>query len=715
MKKISKSLAFLLSLVMLLSVVSVPAMADDVPATTIQPLDDVNIGRGSTPPINLAGVNKIRLFNIDGNTSWGSTAIGAFAYDVSEVFATLAQNPDYVVDSVKFVPTATKDEGDTTSMTLEFCPISVKWSSSDKEGYTTITTANRGTIIPFSGTGTEFTAETLSLECKTNPISGQFDITPLFKKHMTNNQGTDLQNFFSFALKMKDTNGGNEAQDIASLESGDGAEIVVTYVKPEALSLTEYKLPTQPKDEVVLTQNKYIASVSAKVNGADVDAQYINITNSTVTIDYPFGRKSDYTIEVVTIDEYGKSDTFTDSFTTTYNTESVNASFVSTHDVETSQSTSVSANFSRFGGSTWGEGVIVYGFTIPEKPSNGYIEKAEFTFWLKEPAPALVYEFITDSAISTLCLADAKAIMTTDARLTESAQKSGEFSDAYSTTWTQYKADVSSYLNKLYSLNKTGTAYIAVACNSVGNASRHSRTNTSAAITCTINEQPAIEVTDSSCTVTGSVIRELAVELPTVFDSEVLLSNLVLRDSATKEAADVSFKYDPSSRKITLAETATLAENKVYELVINEGTADLYGNTVPADGLILIDNITTGANTVATAPILVAASTEIKTDGTTDFASLTPLTEVADAKAVAKVSNYRTTSTTVRIAAAAYAANGELLSIEINDQWIRQGSTFTIASPAISADGAATIKAFVWDYYDQVTPFAVSCTIGAAR
>lgn len=315
MKKTTKSLALLLSLVMLLSVVSVPAMADDVPATTIQPLDDVNIGRGATPGINAATVNKIRLFNKDGSTSWSYTAIGAFAYDVSGVFATLAQNPDYVVDSVKFVPTATKDEGDTTSMTLEFCPISVKWSSSDKEGYTTITTDNRGTIIPFSGTGTEFTAETLSLECKTNPISGQFDITPLFKKHMTNNQGTDLQDFFSFALKMKDTNGGNEAQDIKSSESGDGAEIVVTYVKPEPLSLTDAKLPANSTDNVVLTYNNHIKSVAAKINDVAIDAQYISIDGNTVTINNALFERCNI-VEVSVIDEYDNPMSDTYAFTT---------------------------------------------------------------------------------------------------------------------------------------------------------------------------------------------------------------------------------------------------------------------------------------------------------------------------------------------------------------------------------------------------------------
>ncbi|MBR5505025.1 MAG: hypothetical protein IKV73_01780, partial [Clostridia bacterium] len=279
MKKITKCLALLLSLVMLLSVVSVPAMADDLAATTLTPVADAYAG-GSTGPSVAPSGTILRLgknYTKSPVVNWSNgNYVVAVAYDVTSVFATLEANPGYAIKSVKFNPNvgAGWNLGSVSGLKLNFYPVNAKWSEVSTEGHYQFTKENIDKILPIvssskGSSATFLNTPAVSLSASASTGAKSFDITSLFKLHQATNQNTDLQNFFSFVIEPT-ASAGNFEYDLKSKESGTGAALVVEYFKPEALTLASSVYPERPQDDVVLTFSNYIDSATATVNGADV-------------------------------------------------------------------------------------------------------------------------------------------------------------------------------------------------------------------------------------------------------------------------------------------------------------------------------------------------------------------------------------------------------------------------------------------------------------
>lgn len=280
MKKIIKSLALLLALVMLLSVVSVPAMASPS-KTSLSPTYDLYVGNSSS-----AGVEKTQTFvrlsrdTTSGRNIWKYTSVGAFAYDISSIWSTLAANEGYLVKSATWKANVKYTSTSATSVSLNFYMIDTTWNESTFKASTlpaTVTTYPNWTNAP------DLTYEYRSA-MNTTYVQRTYDLTALLNKHMTENENEANKNFFSFAVDTS-INTGKVNCDIADTKDATNAEAIleVEYYKPvEEVDST----PILVSSSTEITQDTLPASLTALDSVADAKAvsRVANSLSSAKTI-----------------------------------------------------------------------------------------------------------------------------------------------------------------------------------------------------------------------------------------------------------------------------------------------------------------------------------------------------------------------------------------------------------------------------------------------
>ncbi|MBR5505233.1 MAG: hypothetical protein IKV73_02875, partial [Clostridia bacterium] len=436
-------------------------------------------------------------------------------------------------------------------------------------------------------------------------------------------------------------------------------------------------------------------------------------------------------VAVTATDSYGSSLTTTHTFTTGRDTTDGSTSLGGAALISANAAPTAGGSVSKWAGANVNYNnpyypnnfdLMVYKLGLPSVSAGAYIEKASLVFpaWGGTSTTTIenylrLFKLPGEAwDLTTMKSSDDAAAAYLSDYDAYSAENGVAFKSASTGTWQDgriYEADITDYVNECIAAQQS---YLYIAVTAENQTAKLAGTSygygSTAHIEYTVNNAPALEFVNKSATVNGATLSAFSFDVLTSFDKAVLESKVSLQYANGNVVDDAEFVY--ASGTVSLKAPVVLDEEANYKVVVEIGTQDKFGNSVTAEDSVVYEFATT-KNFVIADPILVSASTEI--ENTTDFASLTSLTEVADAKAVTSFTNNLATTKHIYVAAASYDSNGELLAVSMDDVSISAGATYTVASSAISAEGAATIKAFVWDYSDQITPLAASCTIGAAR
>ncbi|MBQ4528394.1 MAG: hypothetical protein II998_10010 [Clostridia bacterium] len=707
-----KVLCLFLSVVMLMGISPlVMAESESSPVTEMAPLHDAWIGRSSSASVYTSACTDgteaiVRLFhnvNYDAEPAWSNATIGAFAYDVTDVFETLSSGDGYVIDKVFFKPYQSSKYGSVADMKLHFYHITTKWSETAEEGYVEFTSANKNLIFPLDASytaGPKFAnSPSLTIDEPNGEITSEYDITSLFKLHQATCEGTELQNFFSFALTMTNSNTGSNERDIATKESGNGAELVVTYKKPEALTVAEAVFPENPSENISVTFNNPIDTAVVSLNGEELSDKYITIENEIVTVEYDLFKNTTYSFEIVATDIYGDTENHSAIFTTTHSTEEHTQSPISAIHIGAGES-DISSYFEAIGGSNHGNGIVLYGFDAPKPPENGYIEKAEFSFWVRgNDIGVYAYKFDGDPENEELSLSSdsVQNALTQENSLIASAIETGNSAQVSSYTWYEYTADVTAYINELvFAGDAIETAYVAVGSNSTTRLAGQSYSgNLPIKLNIITNLDPAIEAQNKAFSIRGAKLESLSFTLMTVFDKNVLLENLCLR-SEDGDVVDVKFDYNTSNSKVYLAEEEALMlrPDTVYEVVILGGASDVFENVAEDD--IVITAFKTKANFEVAIPKIVASDASLDAESFEDASNLESLGGSAKAVCVLTNNDY-VGERKAYLAIATYDTDGCLSAIKLAPITVGAGETVFAETESVSTPDEKTAKAFIWN------------------
>ena len=287
---------------MMLSSLSLPATAAPSP-TSLTPTGDVYIGYSSSAPVENS-YNFVRIYKrVPYPTGWNHGSVGAFSYDISDVWSTLEANAGYVVKSAKWKAYVKYAGTNASSCNFNFYMMDTQWTESTISKNTLPANVASYPVWNNAPDASYNSTITTSKQLQT------YDLTSVLKKHMRENKNEANKNFFSFALDFT-TNGQAECDidaNSATNPSANAAVLEIEYIQPAPLALDgEPVLPTASNEDAVITYNNNIASAVAKVNGADVDAQYITVQNNAVTIDKGAFEQCNV-LEVCVNDEYGFS------------------------------------------------------------------------------------------------------------------------------------------------------------------------------------------------------------------------------------------------------------------------------------------------------------------------------------------------------------------------------------------------------------------------
>ncbi|MBR5505232.1 MAG: S-layer homology domain-containing protein [Clostridia bacterium] len=302
MKTSKKYLSLFLAAIMMLSGLSLPATAAPSP-TSLTPTGDVYIGYSSSAPV-VNSYNFVRIYKrVPSPTGWNHGSVGAFSYDISDVWSTLEANAGYVVKSAKWKAYVKYAGTNASSCKFNFYMMDTQWTESTISKNTLPANVASYPVWNNAPDASYNSTITTSKQLQT------YDLTSVLKKHMRENKNEANKNFFSFALDFT-TNGQAECDidaNSATNPSANAAVLEIEYIQPDPLAIDgEPVLPTASDEDAVITYNNNIASAVAKVNGADVDAQYITVENKTVTIDKGAFEQCNV-LEVCVNDEYGFS------------------------------------------------------------------------------------------------------------------------------------------------------------------------------------------------------------------------------------------------------------------------------------------------------------------------------------------------------------------------------------------------------------------------
>lgn len=302
MKTSKKYLSLFMAAIMMLSALSLPAMAAPYP-TSLTPSGDVYIGYSSSAPVKNE-YEFVRIYKkVPSPAGWNHGSVGAFSYDISDVWSTLEANAGYVVKSAKWKAYVKYAGTNASECSFNFYMMDTQWTESTISKNTLPANVSSYPVWNNAPDVTQNSTITTSKQLQT------YDLTSLLRKHMTENKNESNKNFFSFALDFT-TNGQAECDidaNSATKPSANAAVLEIEYIQPDPLAIDgDPVLPSASDEDAVITYNNNIASATAKVNGADVDSQYITVESNTVTIDKSAFEQCDV-LEVCANDEYGFS------------------------------------------------------------------------------------------------------------------------------------------------------------------------------------------------------------------------------------------------------------------------------------------------------------------------------------------------------------------------------------------------------------------------
>lgn len=620
----NKLLSVLLAVFMVMTIV--PTVYADAPSDTVidSVLYDAWIGSGSAAGTYPAE-NYLRIArNMNQDKLWKNTAIASLAWDLSGVFETLENNPGYVVKSVKMCAT-TYYWGSAPGLKLNLYNIDTKWSETDEDGFVTFTSGNKAKILPIDPANVDFPdfirepdlvldgtyAQRNSDGTLKADITEEYDITHLFRLHQAKNHGTDMQNYFSFAIDSV-ADSGNYEFNIRTKEHGNPASLVVEYSLLEELTEEDATLPVFPDDSLNVVYNNPLSDAKIKVNGSLV-TDGISFSGTNLNFDYPFENNTVYFIDVSVTDIYGQTASGTYSFVTTHEIMSedsiaASSSFITSSGAGTFPGMGVNAKY--YGEGNNNNSMVVYGFELP-KAGNGYIENAVFRFWSTSEASGeykRVYEFDGDWVLS-----GDGAITTLDDSVTAIIDNYDEYAitnvkcTSNRGEYYAFDADITSYVNRLLSDGRSGTAYIAV-CSFGSDSGKYVRKNPDSSIAsfanpyfyATLNENPEIYCMDKSFEIEGNSLKTLSFKFTTLFDKDVIESNVFIKDEDGNILDDVVLKYDTDTSSVYLESEVMLDTDKAYSVVINAGIEDKFLNFLESDIIVTAfsanENVPVGKN-----------------------------------------------------------------------------------------------------------------------
>lgn len=755
MKKIKKGITLVLTLVMLLSVATLPAMAEGEPvSTTLTPTADAYMGDSWVLSTNSTSTDVYTHKNYNGDSSypggyvgdvfgWNYIRVATFAYDITNVSATLAANPDYQIKSAKFKPYA-KYWGNAVK-DINFYNINAQW---DETSILSKTQKTIYEILPIDSTetnGPKFGTPDLTVvssyasraaaENTASYVQDEYDITPLLRKHISNHSSDSLQNFFSFAMEIV-AESGNMEYIMQSKESEYGAQLVVEYTKPEGILVkTPPASEGVPDDDVIIEFNNPIASCSVKVNGIDFESG-VTINDAKITIDYPFAQNETYSIAISVEDTYGNKFEDTYEFTVlrdiTETTQKMGLpKYANMHTLYSdgklkNEYSSIQLYYNH---SSEPDAIAFFKIPMIALPQTGYLDKAVLSFYANGNAPAdgyRVFKFAgenwktlnddgvtvdsSDNVTGATTYADVKDIVSDF-----DAYKAGDVTikEDIGSGYYRYSIDLTEYANEC-----AGQSNIWLGITAQGTATKlfYNQNKYEPYITYTVANSPEFKIADVQHNVTGTTLDALSFSLHTVFDKQVLEAALALADSKGNKVDNVNFVYNSNSNKVELSDGVMLDEQTEYSVTIESGISDKFGNLLEDD--LTVCTFTTGKSYDIANIIFVDGDLEVDSDAAA-YDSLDSIDDVlsqASVKAAVKFANNTNSPITVWLLAASYNANGALISIGMNDgTWIGGQSAKTLSTTSFAADGADKVKAFVWDYFNTAYPLAVNCTIGAAR
>ncbi len=592
MKTSKKYLSLFLAVILMLSSLPLPVMADPS-KTSLTPTGDVYIGYASSAPVKNE-YEFVRLYKASSTPEgWSKGSVGAFSYDISSVWNTLAENDGYVIKSATWKAYSKYTGTTAPSVNFNFYMMDTSWTES---------TISKDTLpanvssYPVWNTSPDVTQNS---EITTSEQLQSYDITALLRKHMNENESEANKNFFSFAIELDITSGKAECDITANSSTATNANaavLEVEYFKPTPIAIDgEPTFPENPNDDFEIRFNNPINEASVKIGGATI-TEGVTINDTKIIVDYSFAQCKPYIIDVFAKDAYGYSVSETYAFATGFDTDDTkvemnsgrgDGTFLSADDSESARPAyggyNVWYNYPENGSDSF----LLYKVALTHISADKYLDKAVFNFNSVNQVDLTswrVFEFAGDDwDIANIKYADSAVYeIITDYQ----AHSAGvPFAVTEDSGYYRTSVDITDYVSECI---LAGQEYIFIGVTAErATAKLHTHYGFKPYITYHIANNPSPSLVSDSASFSGTTLNSLSFKTMSLFDKAIIEGALSLQTSSGSVIDDAEFVCD--SGRVYLKAPVALEAETTYKVVAAIGTADKFGNQITADNSVVYE------------------------------------------------------------------------------------------------------------------------------
>lgn len=461
--------------------------------------------------------------------------------------------------------------------------------------------------------------------------------------------------------------------------------------------------------EISFTYSNPVKSVNITLNGKAAD---YNISGNVVTLNEELHQAQNYVLNITAADNYAGSHTYSMSFSTAIEITESSLGASLTKYITANSPADIAKGASAINGGNF----AYYKLPLPAVTDNGFVEQYDLTVYAYRTTAPVDYatkvygldgEAWSDGNFKTT---DEDFVTIKDDYDTYGIKNSVKNIGAGTPNSEYYiTIDLAAYAQKCIDNGQSGM-YIAIT--STQTVSLYGNANWGgygyrkpAAEVKSVNKAEIVPY-NVSVNATGKTLKAVSFNLLTIADD--VPGNVKLLKADNGEVVDsAAFSYNSSKREVTLSSPVSLDENTEYKLVLKEGFADKFGNTLTED--FVVSEFTTGKDFEIEALKVVLSDCSLAYDEAT---SVSKADIGKEYKLITKISNNTSSPVDIIIAIAVYNSSNELTDFSFEPTQIPTGENQEISTYSVKlASGTSRIKAFAWD--NNYKPLSLSPEIKA--